>query len=562
MGNPITQDEIERMAKDLSARIPNDPTPGALERLVREILRDQWNDLEFDRLKRLTKIGIALSAQPNIDRLFEMIVDEARSLTHADGGTLYVVSEDGRYLRFAIVQNASLDIRMGGTGGEITWPPVALYGEDGQPNVQNVSAYVATSGRIVNIDDVYEADGFDFQGTRRFDLKTGYRSRSMMVVPMHDHENNAIGVLQLLNARDTETGDVIRFSGESETITEALASQAAVALTNRRLIQNLQDLLHAFITAIATAIDEKSPYTGGHVRRVAEIVMELAERINRTAEGPFANTRFSADQMEELRMAAWLHDIGKITTPEHIVDKATRLQAIVDRIDLIRMRAELTAKDHVIETLSKRLADRTSSPGAPPIAVDGSFLEALAADVDAVARINEGETGDGPDRHRRLERIAERTWTGLDGRSHPWITPDEMTNLLIPHGTLTEEERSVVNQHALLTERILSSLPFPKKLMNVPEFAAAHHEKMNGRGYPHGKNRDDLALQSRIIAVADVFEALTAADRPYKKGKTPVEALEILNAMAQSGDLDADVVRVLSEIISCPTGSLQPAVRD
>ena len=233
--------------------------------------------LEFERIRKLTQISIALSTQHDIDRLLEMIVEEARWLTRADGGTLYILSDDGRHLNFAIVQNESLRVRMGGAGGEITWPPIPMHLPDGRSNDQNVSAYAALSGKTVNIDDVYTAAGFDFQGTRHFDQETGYRSRSMLVVPMYNHEQDIIGVLQLLNAVDARTGQVAGFSDESEKITEAMASQAAVALTNRRLIQSLQHLLDAFITAIATTIDEKSPYTGGHVRRVADLAAVQAD---------------------------------------------------------------------------------------------------------------------------------------------------------------------------------------------------------------------------------------------------------------------------------------------
>jgi HD-GYP domain-containing protein (c-di-GMP phosphodiesterase class II) len=506
--------------------------------------------LEFERIRKLTQISIALSTQHDIDRLLEMIVEEARWLTRADGGTLYILSDDGRHLNFAIVQNESLRVRMGGTGGEITWPPIPMHLPDGRSNDQNVSAYAALSGRTVNIEDVYTAAGFDFQGTRHFDQETGYRSRSMLVVPMYNHEQDIIGVLQLLNAVDAQTGEVVGFSDESEKITEAMASQAAVALTNRRLIQSLQHLLDAFITAIATTIDEKSPYTGGHVRRVADLVVRLARRVNEAKIGPFADVAFDADQMEELRMAAWLHDIGKITTPEHIVDKATRLETIVDRLELIRTRAEVIKRDHLIGRLRDRLAAAGLGTGADPASAEDPFLRAVEEDLDLLAKINGGETRLDDALLSRLKAIGERRGSALGGGAFPMVTKDEMRNLRIARGTLTDEERSIVNQHALMTEKILQPLPFPKKFRNVPEYAASHHEKLDGSGYPHGKRGDALALQSRIIAVADVYEALTARDRPYKTMKTREESMALMERMAREGHLDEDLVVLLKEAVA------------
>ena len=302
--------------------------------------------IHHDQIKNLTNIGVALSGEKNIDRLLEMILDEARKYTNADGGTLYIMSEDESELLFAIIKNESLGVSIGGTGGKITWPAVKLKNIDGSPNYSNVSAYVAISGEAVNIADVYDAYGFNFEGTKKYDQENGYRSQSMLVVPMRNHDNDIIAVLQLLNAQDQVTGAVINFSLESQEMTLSLASQAAVALTNNRLIHDLENLLESFIKTIATAIDEKSPYTGGHVRRVAQLTMTIANKINEKKQGPFASVIFSDDQMRELRMAAWLHDIGKIITPEHIVDKTTKLEKVHDRIADVKTRFELIKKEY------------------------------------------------------------------------------------------------------------------------------------------------------------------------------------------------------------------------
>jgi len=306
---------------------------------------------QIDQIRRLNQIGTALSAEKNLDRLLEMIVDEARKFTNADGGTLYMMSDDEEELHFAIVQNTSLNVRMGGTGGKITWPSVRLKNLDGKPNHANVSAYAAITGQVVNISDVYHAEGFNFEGTRRFDAETGYRSKSMLVVPMRNHENDIIGVLQLLNAQIEGEAEVISFSTENQKMTESLGSQAAVAISNSRLIHDLENLLESFIRAIATAIDEKSPYTGGHVRRVSELTMAIADKINRSAEGPYAGISFDEDELKELRISAWLHDVGKITTPEYVVDKGKKLETIYNRIEALKERFEILRRDSEIEKL-------------------------------------------------------------------------------------------------------------------------------------------------------------------------------------------------------------------
>jgi HD-GYP domain-containing protein (c-di-GMP phosphodiesterase class II) len=323
------------MSEEQNGNYPRFTDNNQINILLTKLVYDvqQFTESQLSQIKRLTEIGAALSGEKNIDRLLEMIVEEAQKFTSADGGTLYIMSDDETELQFAIARTTSLKVRMGGTGGQITWPPVKLIDNKGIPNHANVSAYVALSGETVNIANVYDAQGFNFEGTKKFDQSTGYHSQSMLVVPMRNHENDIIGVLQLLNAQNPVTGEVINFSRESQEMTLSLASQAAVALSNNRLIHDLQNLLESFIKTIATAIDEKSPYTGGHVRRVAELTMTIAQKINQATEGHFALISLSDDQLRELRLAAWLHDVGKITTPEHVVDKATKLETIHDRIN-------------------------------------------------------------------------------------------------------------------------------------------------------------------------------------------------------------------------------------
>jgi len=490
---------------------------------------------QIRQIRKLTQIGRALSAERNIERLLEMIVEEAREFTDADGGALYIMSDDETELQFAIVQTETLRVRMGGTGGKITWKPVRLKKPDGSPNHENVSAHVALTGNTVNIPDVYTAGGFDFRGTKKFDTQTGYRSKSMLVVPMKNHENDIIGVLQLLNARNEERSEVISFSAECQEMTESLASQAAVALSNNRLIHNLEVLIESFIRAIATAIDEKSPYTGGHVRRVADLTMTIARKINDATDGPYADVRFSDDQMKELQTAAWLHDVGKVTTPECVVDKATKLATIFDRIELLRLRFEVCGLQARLRRLNKD-ADLESVAADN----DDGMEPILREEFHFLSEANRGSERMSDEMMERVRTIAGRTWK-LDGKMEPLLSPDEILNLNIRQGTLSAKERDIIQNHAAMTYKILSQLPFPKKMKHVPDYAAAHHEALNGRGYPRGLDATRLPLQPRILALADVFEALTAKDRPYREGKTLPDALHILTMMVKDGHIDPDL---------------------
>src|SRR3954466_11579557 len=306
------------------------------------------------RLDQLNAIGASLSAERDIDRLLEAILTAAKTITRADGGTLYRVTEE-KSLRFEIVRTTSLKYYLGGTtGNPVPFYPIQLY-KDGKPNNSMVAAHVALTGKTVNIADAYTADGFDFTGTRAFDNKTGYRSKSFLTVPMRNHENESIGVLQLINATDPKTGEIVAFSDSDQRLAESLASQAAIALTNRMLINQLEQLFESFINLINTAIDEKSPYTGGHCQRVPVRTMLLAEAVNDTKEGPLRDFMMTEKDRYELKIAGLLHDCGKVTTPVHVVDKATKLETLYDRIHLIDTRFEVLKRDAEIEALKNKL---------------------------------------------------------------------------------------------------------------------------------------------------------------------------------------------------------------
>ncbi len=549
-----------------------------------------------DNYRRLIEIGIALSSERNHARLMEIILLEAKRLCNADGGTLYLCTEDGG-LKFELMHTDSLGIAMGGTTGkDIPFPPLKLHDAEGRPNHKNVATYVALSGKTVNIADAYEAQDFDFSGTKRFDQGTGFRSKSFLTVPLKNHDGDVIGVLQLLNAQDPRTGEVIPFGDSIQPLVEALASQAAVALDNQNLIAAQRRLLDSFIELIASAIDAKSPYTGGHCQRVPELTKMLVKAVCDQKEGLYADFDLTEDQWYELHIAAWLHDCGKVTTPEYVVDKATKLETIYDRIHEVRTRFEVLKRDAEIAYLKAQLA------GGDPAALKAGFearLKQLDDDFAFVAECNQGGEFMAPDKVERLKRIAAETWVRtLDDRlglsydelkrkeraptaplpavenlladrpdhvfpreggdllaaDNPWgfklnvpkhkYNLGEVYNLSVGRGTLTEEERYKINDHMVQTIVMLEQLPFPKQLARVPEYAGGHHEKMDGTGYPKRLAKEQMSIPARVMAIADIFEALTASDRPYKKAKTLSESLKIMSFMNKDKHIDPDLFRL------------------
>ncbi|MFM7531202.1 MAG: HD domain-containing phosphohydrolase [Rubrivivax sp.] len=499
----------------------------------------------FERLDRLNDVGASLSAERDLDRLLEKILLAAMSITHADGGTLYTLSEDARFLRFRIVRTNSLGIAFGGSGGR-SLPPsfrdLPLYDEQGRPNDHMIAPWSAVSGQTVNVEDAYAATGFDFSGTMRFDQASGYRSRSFLSVPMRNHEGAVIGVLQLINATDPASQAVHAFSKADQSLAESLASQAAVALTNRALVTQLEQLFEAFIKLIDTAIDEKSPYTGGHCERVPELTMMLAEAAHEADSGPLADFRLTDKDRYELRIAALLHDCGKITTPVHVVDKSTKLETIYDRIGLVATRMA------ALKLQAEAAAWRAVAEGAPREAALAA-LQAQHARMDEdlafLRQVNRGGERLAEEAVRRIGEIAARyTWMDESGQEQPFLSQEEVENLGIRTGTLTPAERDVINHHIVSTIHMLEQLPWPKHLLNVAEYAGGHHERMDGRGYPKGLRREQMSVQARMMGIADIFEALTAADRPYKPPMPLSQALGIMEEFKRNGHIDPDLYDV------------------
>ena len=488
------------------------------------------------RLEQLHAIGASLSAERDIGRLLEAILTAAKSITRADGGTLYRLTEDGT-LRFEIVRTSSLTLYLGGTtGNPIPFYPIHLTGKDGKPNHSMVAAYAALTGKTVNIADAYTADGFDFTGTRNFDKKTGYRSKSFLTVPMANHEHEIIGVLQLINAQDPKTGDIVPFSPADQRLAESLASQAAIALTNRMLINQLEQLFESFIALINTAIDEKSPYTGGHCQRVPALTMMLAEAVSATSDGPLRDLQMTEKDRYELKIAGLLHDCGKVTTPVHVVDKATKLEGIYDRVHLLDTRFEILKRDAEIAMLKDGTPEARARYRERLRQIDEDRMFLRAANIGG-ERMRDEDV-------ERIRRIAEYRWTDVSGHEAKFLSDDELKNLSIRSGTLTAEERQIINHHIVATIKMLEALPWPRHLRNVPEYAGGHHERMDGKGYPRGLTREQMSWQARVMGIADIFEALTAKDRPYKKGKTLSESLEILGRMSLNGHIDPELFDV------------------
>ncbi len=504
---------------------------------------DKLNHL-FHRLEQLNDIGASLSSERNLNALLEKILLAAKTITQADGGTLYLLSEDQKHLHFEIIRTDSLNLVFGGATGAPTsgkFPDLPLFKADGSPNNAMVAVYAANTGKTINIADAYEAEGFDFSGTCAFDQKTGYRSQSFLTVPMRNHEGELIGVLQLINAVNAQ-GQVVPFSGDDQSLAESLASQAAIALTNRQLVHQMERLFESFIQVINLAIDEKSSHTGGHCQRVPELAMMLADAVDATTEGPLADFKLSEKDRYELRIAALLHDCGKVTTPVHVVDKATKLQTIFDRIALVDTRFEVLKRDIQIAALQ---AIVQGEPADAVNEVRDAKLRAIETDRDFLRQANKGGERMTDEAVERVKAIAMHyRWRNELGQEVPFLSDNEVENLTIRAGTLTQHEREIINHHIVATIRMLEQLPWPKHLKNVPEYAGGHHERMDGKGYPRGLKRDEMSWQARIMGIADIFEALTAKDRPYKEAMKLSQAISIMEQFRKNGHLDPDLLDV------------------
>ncbi|MCF7794136.1 MAG: HD domain-containing protein [Candidatus Cloacimonetes bacterium] len=482
-----------------------------------------------ESIKRLTNVGIALSATQDINAFFELILKEAMFFTNADAGTVYTVSDDQQHLDFKVVCTKSKKLHMG-TADTSKWPPVQLYDADGNKRMKNFVAYVYHTKEPKKINDVYKQDLFDASGTKKYDRANNYKSISMAAIPLKNHENDILGVVQLINAIDDD-GEIVPFAKRNIIFLDSLASQAAIALSNKKLIQNLEKLLHQFIKSIAKAIDRKSKNTGGHITRVATLSEMLFQKVNED-NTIFKDYKFDEDEIQELSIAGWMHDVGKITTPVYIMDKSKKLETIFDRIEMVKTRIDM-----VIAIIER---DKALAPKEKYGEFD-KIINEVKEYKEILITCNESSEYMNDEIYNKLTEIFTFNYSS-EGKNYFIITEDEFNNLSIRKGTLIPKEMEKMHEHASVTLELLDELTFPKKFRNVPLFAASHHEKLNGKGYPSQLTEDELPLQARVIAVADIFEALTASDRPYKSDKTLSQTFKILAFMAKDRDIDPDLL--------------------
>ncbi len=495
-------------------------------------------EVEVDTFKslvtQLNKIGIALSSEHNLGDLLEMIVSEMRSFARADGGSLYI--KEGDELSFEVAQNETFLKRYGKVSFKSFKIPISH---------ESIAGYVASTGEILNIpciDDVGDDVPFSLTTMRDFDKKMDYRSVSMLAAPMRNHKDEIIGVIQLINAMDSK-GNPVPFDTDLQDLIISLSSQAAVAICNSRFIQDIRNLFESIVTYSAQAIDARSPHTAGHSHRVARLALLQADSVNRQADGPFADVFFDDELMNEVRIAALLHDIGKIGVRERVLDKVNKLTD--SELEAVRNRFHYIIRDIELKSLERRLADpRLSEEELQRIEEETeAHIASVEADLDLVQRINKPKFYSDED-GEHLERIAGKTYTDIDGAEQPYLTGEEYDNLLVRKGNLTANERREIESHVRHTLNILEKIPFTDELINVPAIAATHHEMLNGTGYPNGLTADDIPIQARMLAIADIYDALTAKDRPYKPPLPLNITLKILNEEADNGRLDPDLVKL------------------
>lgn len=487
-----------------------------------------------NKFERIMDINLQLSSELDKSVLFEMILTLTRELTHCEAGTLYILSRDKKSLEFKVVQNDPLNIFMGGTKDNLTWDSLPLYLNDGSKNKSMVAVVAALENRIINIPDVYNNEEYNFQGTKDFDKTTGYESKSMLVIPLVNHEEDVIGVLQLINKTKISKSK-IPFNEEDEKVIKALASQAAMALTNSFLINSLEDFLNAFVATIAHAIDAKSKHTRNHIGRVAKVANYLAQAIHED-KTIYKDVSYSENDFRQIELAAWMHDIGKISMPESVIDKSTKLEKMIDRIEFIEERIEILKRDEEIKLLKSEITQEEYDKNIKNFDDDVKFLK----------KANIGGEFMKDEDVQRVNLIAQYKYK-KEGKEINFLSEDEEFNLCIKKGTLTNDEKSIMNYHAQLSLDMLSSLPFPKKYKDVLNIAANHHEKLNGKGYPRGLDESQLALEDRIMILADIFEALTSNDRPYKDAKKLSEVFKILSFMAKDGEIDGELLKFFHE---------------
>ncbi len=489
----------------------------------------QSNQAIIKNIDEILEIGIALSAEKNCDKVLEMILDQARSITNADAGTLYLC--EGKELVFKVIQNDSIELGNKSFQSDCKLPAVPIS-ED------NAAGYTFLSKQIINIPDVYMNSEFDFIGPKNYDEITGYKTISMMVAPLKNSDDKVVGVLQIINSKNDQ-GQIISFSERYEKLISSLASQAAISITNIWNIKQIEKLMHSFVESMATAIDARTPYNASHTKRVVKLVTKMINIINSIDYGKFKTENFDENRIEQLLMAAWLHDIGKIGTPLSIINKSSKLEG---RLQLILLRL-----DYIICKEQRRFWRRKADgKWEKKDEINYRKKEILFDEAQKlITEINKSAYTLTEKDKKKLMKIAELTYIDEKGKEKKWLTENELQALLIKSGTLTENERKVVENHVEIGLKILNTIPFSDKLRQVPDFVSMHHEFLDGSGYPKGLNGDDIPLEARILTLVDIFDALTSSDRPYKKASSIESTLSIIKTMVTEGKLDRDLFHLL-----------------
>ena len=491
-----------------------------------------------EQVQDILNIGIALSGEKNHKKLLERILSEARRITQCDAGTLYIV--ENQHLAFKIIQNDTLKIYQGGMGESIDLPPVDITST-------TVSGYCALHKEVVNIRDVYKSKykEIDFSGPRHYDAITGYKTLSMLVVPLENHDGVIIGVLQLINAKN-EQGEVTPFPEYLEKVVQSLGSQAAVSISNMNYLEELDGMLHAFVRVISTAIDERSPYNANHTRNVARLSGMFARYLQ---EQSHVNAySLSNEDIEQLEMSAWLHDIGKIAVSLEVMDKSTRLG---DRYELVKNRMRAIGEQRKVQAIKLALQNDEQLKTDASIDAFWVVLAEIEKEMNYInellEKINDPSCFVDDTLQMEIIKLSKRTWLTKDMVEEPWILPEEVEALSILRGTLTVKERRIMENHVMMTKKMLDKIPFGSKYSAVAEWASSHHEFLDGTGYPEKLKADALPLEVRILTIMDIYDALTAVDRPYRKGLSIKKAFLILEDMAMQGKIDADLIRIFKE---------------
>lgn len=507
------------------------------------------------RLRHLSEIGLALSAQRDIRLLLDMILTAARDLTASDGGTLYIVEKDeagGKNLFFRASQNDSITVDT-----KMTFVVGA----------NSLAGYAALTGEILCFDDVYDLpDEVPFQFNPRFDSEHNYRTKSVLVVPLKNHVGETIGVLQLINRkrrRDIKLSspaiverEVTGFDEEMTELAATMASQAAVALNNNLLLQEIEGLFESLVVAASSAIESRDPSTSGHSQRVTNLTLALAGAISETAEEPLGEIHFSEAQMRELRYACLLHDFGKIGVREAILTKSCKISPveyaeIEARVLALQSQWEADCARHQLELWHSGAPDASASHDVYQQALEERIAR-LRVDFEAITVINDPlqePYSDATWRAARaaIARFAELRYRDAKDQLRPLLDETEASALRVARGTLTPEEFRQIQQHAQMSYEFLKQIPWTANLGDVPALARAHHERLDGSGYPQGLHENEIPLGAKLMGICDVYDALTAADRPYKRALTPELALRILRQQAALGKLDKDALDVFIE---------------